>query len=60
MTLWLGLATLAGLAAPHALPTLGVILLSIGCALAWLPLGFIVPGLLLVADHVAATAWGRK
>jgi hypothetical protein len=60
VTLWLGLATLAGLAAPHALPALGLMLLSVGCGLAWLPLGFIVPGVLLVADHVAVIMWSRR
>lgn len=60
MTLWLTLATLAGTVAPLLPTLLGLSLLSIGCGLAWLPLGFIVPGLLLLADHVAVIMWGRK
>ena len=53
------MATVAGLAAPFALPVLGVILLSIGAGMAWTPLGFIVPGALLLADHVATVRAGR-
>jgi hypothetical protein len=60
VTLWLGLATLAGTAAPFVPMFVGLLLLSVGCGLAWLPLGFIVPGVLLVADHVAVIMWGRK
>jgi hypothetical protein len=60
VTLWLTLATLAGTAAPFVPTFVGLSLLSIGCGLAWLPLGFIVPGALLVADHVAVSVWSRK
>lgn len=60
MTLWLALATLAGLCAPYAPSVIGLCLISIGAGLAWLPLGFIVPGALLLTDHVAAAVWGRK
>lgn len=60
MTLWLSLATLAGLAVPYVLPVVGLVLLSVGLGLAWPPLGLIVPGALLVADHVAVVVWSRK
>lgn len=60
VALWLALATLAGLGAPYALTALGLVLLAVGSGLAWLPLGFIVPGALLLADHLAMVVWSRK
>lgn len=55
MTIWLALATLAGLCLPYLPTTLGLTLLAVGSGLAWLPLGFMVPGALLLADRIATT-----
>jgi hypothetical protein len=60
VTLWLSFATLAGTAAPFVPTFAGLLLLSIGCGLAWLPLGFIAPGALLLADRMAVIVWSRK
>lgn len=59
MTLWLALATFAGLCVPYAPTVIGLCLISIGAGLAWLPLGFMVPGALLLADHVASNIAAR-
>lgn len=60
MTLWLALATLAGLCVPYAPTVIGLCLISIGAGLAWLPLGFMVPGALLLVDHAASAVWVRR
>lgn len=57
--LWLSLATLAGLAWPFLPTALGIVLLAVGAGMAWLPLGFMVPGALLLADRVAVVVWAR-
>lgn len=51
----LALASLSGSLVRHAQPLTGLVLLSVGASLAWLPAGFMVAGLVLLADKAFST-----